>query len=98
MMTQAVRISKAVETSLQVYHSRQQRREFARLIRKISPSISPAVLRAVYTELTGDATAPENKDIEYRIKQAMVGEDPDLVVDLRHLNKGIRFFKKEMFY
>jgi len=46
------------------------------------------VLRNFYTDLTGDATHDQNKGIDERMRQAIIGDDPDLVVDLRHLNKG----------
>ena len=92
MMTQAARSLEKVRPDLPVYHSRQQRREFSRLVGKIASSVTPAAIRAIYTELTNDATGPQNPEIDARIKQAMLGDDPDLVIDLRHLNKGTRIF------
>jgi hypothetical protein len=50
--------------------------------------IPPAVLRTIYSELTLDASIEQNKQVENRIKHAVLAEDPDLVTDLRHLNTG----------
>ena len=46
------------------------------------------VLCNIYTELTGDASQDQNKEIHKCMRQAIIGEHPNLVVDLRHLNKG----------
>lgn len=49
------------------------------LVRQFKPCI--------YSELTSDATADKNPAIDKQVRQATIGDDPDLVVDLRHLNK-----------
>ena len=56
---------------------------------RVSSSIKPAILRALYRELTHDASAPSNMDeaeIDERVKLVLEMEDPDIVIDLRHLN------------
>lgn len=50
--------------------------------------IPPHILRSIYTTLTNDASAEQDKEIDERVRLAVLGLDPDLVVDLRHLNKG----------
>ena len=45
----------------------------------------------MYRQLTGDTSAAScesEKDIDERLRQALDLEDPDIVVDLRHHNKG----------
>ena len=39
-------------------------------------------------ELTGDISQYQNKEIDECMRQAMIGEDPKLVVNFRQLNKG----------
>ena len=46
------------------------------------------ILHNIHTELTGNASQDQNKEIDEHTRQAIIGEDPNLVVDLRHLNKG----------
>lgn len=50
--------------------------------------IPPYILRSIYASLTNDATADQNPDIDERVRLSILGSDPELVVDLRHLNKG----------
>lgn len=46
------------------------------------------MLRAIYSELTLDATQDQNPAMDGRVRQAILSEEPDLVIDLRHLNTG----------
>ena len=65
------------------------RRNFTNKVSKVQGLTVPKhVLRNIYTDLTGDATADQNKEIDERLRKAILGDDPDVVVDLRHLNKG----------
>ena len=48
--------------------------------------IPPHVIRKIYSGLTGDASAEQNPGIDRRVRQAIIGDDLDLVIDLRHLN------------
>ncbi|CAC5422380.1 unnamed protein product [Mytilus coruscus] len=50
--------------------------------------IPPAVLKTIYSELTLDASMEQNKQVENRIREAILAEDADLVTDLRHINTG----------
>lgn len=88
MMTKAVQILKRVEPNLPVYHTRQMRRDFAKKVSIIDSTVPKHLIRSVYSELTSDASADQNPAIDERVRQAILGEDPDLVIDLRHLNKG----------
>lgn len=45
-------------------------------------------MRAIYAELTLDASADQNPEIDQRARMAILGEDPELIIDMRHLNKG----------
>lgn len=53
-----------------------------------STHFPPHILRSIYTTLTNDASADQNKEIDERVRLTVLGLDLDLVVDLRHLNKG----------
>ena len=65
------------------------RREFTKKISKIhSVKIQKHVLWNIYADLTGDAMPNQNPEIDERLMQSILGEDPNLVVDLRVLNKG----------
>lgn len=53
--------------------------------------MKPVILRALYLELTNDASAPTNlheAEIDKRMKMILEMEDADIVLDLRHLNTG----------
>ena len=53
--------------------------------------MKPVVLRALYKELTNDASAATNlheAEINERMRIILEMEDADIVVDLRHLNSG----------
>ena len=89
LLTKGAQILSEIEDSLPVFHTRQMRRNFTNKVSKVQGLTVPKhVLRNIYTDLTGDATADQNKEIDERLRQAILGDDPDLVVDLRHLNKG----------
>lgn len=75
--------------NLPEYHTRRMRKEFYTMYEHISGiTIPPHVLRSIYTTLTGDASADQNPTIDNRICMALMGSDPDLIIDLRHLNQG----------
>ena len=58
-------------------------------VSKIKGVIVPKhVFHNIYTELTEDALQDQNKEIDERMRQAIIGKNPNLVVDLQHLNKG----------
>ena len=50
--------------------------------------MKPVILRALYRELTNDASAPTNlheAEIDERMRMILEMEDADIVLDLRHL-------------
>ena len=72
------------------FRSREMRRSFANLFGSVA-SVRPVYLREMYRQLTGDTSAAScesEKNIDERLQQALDMEDPDIVVDLRHHNKG----------
>ena len=53
--------------------------------------MKPVFLRALYKELTNDASAATNlhkAEIDERMRMILEMEDADIVVNLRHLNSG----------
>ena len=80
-----------VKLLLPSYKTRAMRITAFRKFGRITPGMSPANFRYMYKELTGDYSASCNLDqseIEKRVKLAIDMEDPDVNVDLRHLNSG----------
>lgn len=74
-----------------VFHTRAMRRALFTKFGRVSPGMKPAILRAVYRELTGDASVASNEheaEIDERVKLMLEMEDPDIVIDLRQLNTG----------
>ena len=73
-----------------VYHTRAMRNKFAKEIGTLhSIDIKPYVIRHAYRTLTEDSSKEVDcMEIDSRVKLAIETNDPDLVVDLRHLNKG----------
>lgn len=89
LMTSASLIVQNLGPRLNEYHTRQMRKEFACKYSNIGGStIPPHVLRAIYADMTSDATADQNPTMDARVRQAVLAEDPEMVVDIRHLNKG----------
>lgn len=82
-------IYERLKPCLPEFHKRQMRREFISRNFKISNTCVPKhILRAVYAELTLDFTAMQNPAVDTRVQQAILSEDPDLMIDLRHANPG----------
>ena len=46
------------------------------------------IFQSIYAELTLDASADQNPSMDDGVRQALFGNDPDMITDLRHLNKG----------
>ncbi|CAC5376627.1 unnamed protein product [Mytilus coruscus] len=93
IMTSAVKVVSRLKPSLPEFHTRQMRREFFTKFCHLPVSatgntVPPYILRAIYRELTLDATADQNKALDERVRQALLAEDSDLVTDLRHINPG----------
>lgn len=87
MMTDAVRMTMRLKPMLREYHTRQQRIDFTVAYGNIV-KITPAIRRSLYSDLTGDATASPNPEMDARLRLALLGESPEIVYDLRRLNSG----------
>ena len=83
-------IVQEINAKMPQFHSRAMRQSFVHLFGRVA-SIQPVYLREMYRQLTGDTSAASSesqKAIDERVQQALDLEDPDVVVDLRHHNKG----------
>ena len=68
---------------------------------RIAPNAKPAHLRYVYSELTGDVSAPINfmqADVDTRIRLFIDLEDPNIITDLRTLNSSGERTKYDQFW
>lgn len=75
----------AVRHDLPVYHTRAMRRHFMDMYGKLMKGTSPYLLRDIYKELAGDASAARTTDeseVDKRLHGALENEDPDIIVDL----------------
>ena len=83
-------ISKLTE-DMPVFHTRAMRQEFISHFGCLMDGTKPYVLRSIYHELTKDCSSArtlEEKEVDARVKEVLEAEDPDILVDLRHLNHG----------
>ena len=87
MMSTAAKVHKSVSCRLPEYHTREMRRDFIRSYQGYV-DIPPHVMRAIYTNLTLDATSCQNPAIDARLREAIMTGDPDMAVDLRQVNRG----------
>ena len=83
----AMKMLVTIEPDIPKYHTLAMRKEFKKTTDILSADIKPHQLR--YSSLTGDCSA-ENMahEIDERLQLAIDTEDPDLVIDLRELNRG----------
>lgn len=89
LLTSSTRIVQGLRQNLFEFHTRQMRRDFLHKFSNLGGSrIPPHIMRAIYAELTLDASADQNPEIDQRARMAILGEDPELIIDMRHLNKG----------
>ena len=82
-----------VKGEIPIFHTRAMKAALRSRFRRVTANIKPAVLRALYRELTNDASAPANlheAEIDERMQTILEMEDADIVPDLRHLNSGKR--------
>ena len=80
-----------IKKNIPSYHTRAMRSEFIQKFGRITHEVKPAVLRYFYRDLTGDCSSSETlsqEEIDERVFEAIEMEDPDIVMDLRHLNSG----------
>ena len=89
-LTMAVRMLKTVEEHIPKYKTREMRRVFQNQKNNLhSVNIPKHILRYMYSTLIGDNSAEATShQIDERIRLAIETEDPELVTDLRRLNKG----------
>ena len=89
LLTTGAHVLNKIEKVLPVCHTRQMQREFTKTISKIwSVKIQQHAFQNFYANLIGDVTPNQNNEMDERLRQSILGEDPNLVVDLRVLNKG----------
>ena len=88
MLTKGSRIVKELEKELPEFHTRQMRREFIEHVGKLGTNIPSHLIRNVYAELSFDATKDQNPLMDERARQAVLGEDAELIIDMRHSNPG----------
>lgn len=85
VMNDTFRVFEKLKPNLPEYHTRRMRREFVKRYSSLhSVDVPKHVLRAIYAELSLDATHDQNPALEARVKQAILADDPDLVLDLRN--------------
>ena len=89
-LTMAVRTLKTVEEDILKYKTREMRRVFQKLINNLhSVNLPRHILRYMYCALTGNNSAEATShQIDERICLTIETEDPELVTDLHHFNKG----------
>ena len=89
-VTMDVRTVAKIEPEIPVYHSRAMRKVISKELQSIhSCSIQLHILRHIYRESTADASREISRaEIDQRVQLAIETDDPDLIIDLRHLNEG----------
>ena len=87
--THIARLVKLLESQLPVFHTRQMRRDFYTQYGRLS-GMSPAVMRAIYFDLTEGATASTgcSRNVDRHMRLYTLGELPEISTDLRHMNSG----------
>ena len=85
----AMKMLKRMEPDIPTYHTQAIQREFQKQVKLLSSPTPPHVVRHIYKSLTGDTCSElPCQEIDERVQLAVETEDPDLVIDMRHLNKG----------
>lgn len=91
MMNAALKVVNQLKPMLPEFHTRRMRKAFISQYCNINSSdgsIPKHILRSIYAELALDATKDQNPTLDSRVRQAILAEDSDMILDLRHLNKG----------
>ena len=86
-----LRLIEEIKKEIPVYHTRAMKKEFLTLYGRISPESKPYLLRSMYYALTKDSSAPRTtaeREIDERVQEALLAEDIDIIIDLRHLNSS----------
>lgn len=77
LLTSSTRIVQELKPKLYEFHTRQMRRDFVHKFTNISgATMPPHIMRAIYAELTLDASADQNPEIDQRARMAILGDDP----------------------
>ena len=83
-------ITADISSQIPVFHTRAMQSEFKDHFTSVC-KLTPAIYRAMYRYLSGDASANPNKvskETDERLKLALTSGDPSIVYDLRGLNLG----------
>ena len=86
-----LRVTEEVKSQIPVYHTRTMKQQFYDLYGRITPKSNSFVLRSIYHSLTGDcsgARSTSEEEMDNRVTEALAMQDPDFIVDLRHLNSN----------
>ena len=89
LLTQRQGIVRKVEIAIPTYHTCAMRKQFVHDF-QLLVHIEPKVMREMYRCLTGDSSASNDLNeaiVDERIRIIQL-QDPDILPDLRHLNKG----------
>lgn len=87
MMTSATKMYKSLENRIPEYHTRFMRQSFEKRYSTVADIPKP-IFRSIYVEHTLDASADQNPSMDDRVRQALFSNNPEMITDLRHLNKG----------
>ena len=73
-----------------VFHTRNMRKKLMQKYGRVTPSMKKSVMRKWYKDLTGDCSGSCNlheEEIDERVRLVLEMEDPDVLLDLRALNR-----------
>ena len=84
-------IIESIKQQIPIFHTRAMKQQFFNLVGRISPKSKPFLLRSMYQSLTNDKSAARTTaehEVDERLIEFLSMEDPDVIVDLRELNKN----------
>ena len=90
-LSETQKVISHIQANVPLYHHRALKKKLISKFGKISPKTSLATLREFYRVATGGQSASlttAEEELDERLHEALEMEDPDLMVDLRELNKG----------
>ena len=85
------RVVTQIKNEVPVYHRQVLRNKLIHCFGSISPKTNLATLCEFHRAATGDQSASlttNESEIDERLREALEMEDPDIVIDLREVNKG----------
>ena len=86
-----VKIVEEIKKVIPVYHTRAMKRDFCEMYGRVSPMSKPYVLRSIYNFLTNDHSTSRTtaeSEVDARMQEALLSEDPDIIIDLRERNSN----------